>query len=1842
MFKKFVKAAVSVLAMGLTLSMLPPLAAAQQASSAYESQPPLLSVGGSSKVLIALSNDHQLYFKSYSDYDDLDFDGTVEITYTHAIDYVGYFDSYKCYQYTNSRFEPVSVSANKYCSGTWSGNFLNWVSMTRMDQIRKVLYGGFRRVDTNAETVLERSFLTNDAHSFAKFYDGADITQLTPYTQDQTSAGLTFCNTTFASSGESQNIDTNNNPPLLRVAKGNYALWASGERFQCRFQSEINNYQNGVFGKNGNPAGSGIAASSGSPAGTAKLADLNVRVSVCVSDMEEEGCKKYPTSDHKKPIGVLQKFGDEDDIQFGLLTGSYMKNKSGGVLRKNVSSFTDEVNVTTDGTFKAAPNAGGIVNTLNLFRLARYWFGNGQNSADGTYNPDSCLWSMTSFSDGTCTNWGNPFSEITLECYRYFAGATASSAYAANDSTLIPGLTTATWRDPIDGNTACSELSIIAFNASTSSYDTDTGFAGVSDLQTSSSARALTDIVGDLEGISGNDYFVGEVAGTDTNQLCTAKTVSGLGDVKGTCPDAPRLGGGYFAAGIAYHVSQTDIRPDLPGNQYVNTYAVSLAPSVPVMEVPVPGSDNKVTILPACRNEERTPHTNCAMVDFKVVALPEETSGRVTAKYYVNWEDSEQGGDFDQDMHGVIDVAVTSTNVTVTTSVIGVSTPDKMRFGYVISGTTDDGFHAHSGTEDERINGSPSSATYNLSGSAATLLKDPLYYVAKYGKFEDLNGNGIPDSVAEWDSKNVAGQAGADGLPDNYFPVTNPLQLEASLNAVFNAIGTNVVSSSAAAVVANTGSGSGAIYQSSYYPRYQTSATDYISWPGMLHALFRDENGYFREDTNQNDTLDDYTTDLRVEFFYDASLQKTKVTRFTSADGGQTFTEIDTVDFEQFKSIWNARDQLAELSNEQVRVQREYGSLASTGRFIITGVDADRDGTVQPDEVINFDATAFDPDASQLYRYLGLRSANKDSVTDIVNYIRGDDSIAEYRTRSIDFNNDGVKEVWRLGDLIHSVPVSVSSPSAEYDTLYNDDSYTQYRLKYRDRRQVIYVGGNDGMLHAFNAGFYDARDNSFKTRSPGGSETEHPLGAELWSYVPMAALPHLQWLTSPTYKHVYYVDGSARVYDVNIFNNDDDHPNGWGTILVVGLRFGGGDYDVDLAEDGESGDPLTVRSSYLIFDITNPEVEPRLLAELQAPPSDLMTVTLTTSGAGYTEAPAVTLNGDGSGARAVATLAAKGSLLSVNVDNGGKGYAVGDSLTVSGDGAGASVVVEAVGANGEITAVRIINTGSGYSTLSVSGERSGSEAAFVVTLSGGGGNNGNGNGGNNQGRVGSISISHGGRGYAVGDDITLAGDGTGATARVTSVDGNGAITGVELISVGSGYTMPPVATAVRSDINFNAEISATLGFALASVSIVDQGSGYTTASIDVAPPANGTAARASVAFESITWGFTTSKPVVVKRRVPNESGSYVEPEENDWYLVFASGPKGPEALSKAVSNDTGRLLVYDLKATEFIASMPFAANSFGGDLAAVDWDGDYQDDAVYFGSVQWVNGTESGALKRLNLSFDPISSSGLIDLVNTNNPVVETPRLQRDSLGNRWVYVGSGRYLVPEDNTTTQTQHYYGIIEPLEPTTISVDDMVDVTGIQVFTVDPTNFTTANAVRQCEAPCADGGSDVVINGVTVNDWQELRTEILKTGGWYRELTLSPPNTSAARQVGATNLVGTTLLYSEYAPSTDQCSPIGYSRINALHFQTGTASPYAAVGVDSRYTYNRGDLVLTDTGITKGLTLLGGDGQGESDDAQGSGVSVNDKSVLTDPNLQGEPAAYGRQSWREIKIDWNASF
>jgi len=165
--------------------------------------------------MLVMGKDHRLYDVAYNDATDLDGDGKLDIGYKPSLDYYGYFDSAKCYDYSANTFVPKYVASNKTCAShsdaRWSGDFLNYLTMSRMDIVRKVLYGGYRQTDTAAArstegtTVLERAPVYSDGHTWGKEYtsvavDGYNIADYTPYALPSNGKRHLFASTTFANS----------------------------------------------------------------------------------------------------------------------------------------------------------------------------------------------------------------------------------------------------------------------------------------------------------------------------------------------------------------------------------------------------------------------------------------------------------------------------------------------------------------------------------------------------------------------------------------------------------------------------------------------------------------------------------------------------------------------------------------------------------------------------------------------------------------------------------------------------------------------------------------------------------------------------------------------------------------------------------------------------------------------------------------------------------------------------------------------------------------------------------------------------------------------------------------------------------------------------------------------------------------------------------------------------------------------------------------------------------------------------------------------------------------------------------------------------------------------------------------------------------------------------------------------------------------------------------------------------------------------------------------------------------------------------------------------------------
>jgi len=209
---------------------------------------------------------------------------------------------------------------------------------------------------------------------------------------------------------------------------------------------------------------------------------------------------------------------------------------------------------------------------------------------------------------------------------------------------------------------------------------------------------------------------------------------------------------------------------------------------------------------------------------------------------------------------------------------------------------------------------------------------------------------------------------------------------------------------------------------------------------------------------------------------------------------------------------------------------------------------------------------------------------------------------------------------WKLGDVFHSSPVLVKPPADEFtcDTGYENqcaatihspgslpkqtaidssytglggkpaDAYEAYRLAQRDRQQLLLVGSNDGMIHAFDAG---VPDTSQPRNALGQLPYTRGTGTELWAFIPPDLLPRLKDLTQA---HQYMVDGSTMVRDVWV---DGSSPSGAGLAPPDNQKQIGEYHTLAVLTERSGG------TQYTALDVTNP-LSPQFLWSFPPPCSD--------------------------------------------------------------------------------------------------------------------------------------------------------------------------------------------------------------------------------------------------------------------------------------------------------------------------------------------------------------------------------------------------------------------------------------------------------------------------------------------------------------------------------------------------------------------------------------------------------------------------------------------------------------
>jgi type IV pilus assembly protein PilY1 len=511
--------------------------------------------------------------------------------YFAATDYLGYFDPKKCYDYSSNRFNPVGAAAADHScttsSGRWSGNFLNWTSMTAIDMFIWNMTGGNRIEDTTSRTVIRRARKQDNDSWFPRKVISSTInvapSTVTPY-------------------GDGSPVFIHN------------TAW--GFNIGSTFAGAING------------SGAGFVAS------------FQADVRVCrVSAGLEDNCVSYGS--YSKPEGLIQK--NATSKRFGVIsyTLDNSATRNGGVLRSNMKyigpTLPDGSNNTgkeygSDGILISNPDGAsgglnsGVINYINEFSESGYKSHDpiGELFYEGiryfkhlspTPEYSSGLAGDLSQHGGfqIVNTWNDP---IQYRCQKNFT-------VAINDANP--------WLDKKLPGTFFTAATMAGASGTVNLSDSD--FGEPSNPDTSINVRQLTNTVGGLEGLNGatwsnsGTWTSGSVSGTNDSvgggvgtfdNSCTNKAVANLGEVMGTCP-YPAKQNSYYIAGLAYYANTTDLRADLANDRGIQNVQSFIIDTQEFNSNPLDGPKNMLwlagkyggfTDQPNAATGDKIPQTN--------------------------------------------------------------------------------------------------------------------------------------------------------------------------------------------------------------------------------------------------------------------------------------------------------------------------------------------------------------------------------------------------------------------------------------------------------------------------------------------------------------------------------------------------------------------------------------------------------------------------------------------------------------------------------------------------------------------------------------------------------------------------------------------------------------------------------------------------------------------------------------------------------------------------------------------------------------------------------------------------------------------------------------------------------------------------------------------------------------------------------------------------------------------------------------------------------------------------------------------------------------------------------
>ena len=336
------------------------------------------------------------------------------------------------------------------------------------------------------------------------------------------------------------------------------------------------------------------------------------------------------------------------------------------------------------------------------------------------------------------------------------------------------------------------------------------------------------------------------------------------------------------------------------------------------------------------------------------------------------------------------------------------------------------------------------------------------------------------------------------------------------------------------------------------WPTLVTSAEDGTKVDDMVHAAINGRGDFFsaREPDDFSERLSSMLRDIDG---------RTRNNAAAAAANSTSLTSGSIV----YRASFDSKEWYGRLIAKPISTNGTYGKEIWEATF----------PSASERDIFTYDAVGA---VGKPFIWANLTAAQKLAIS-------GTDSeaIGESRfnwVRGVDFDKANTAADLRartslLGDIVNSSPVYAGRENMGFNrlsTTLGGPSYTEYyNNRKKNRREVIYVGANDGMLHAFDA-------TVGTTESP-DTKTD---GEEVFAYIPSSMLSGFKKLSSLSYgknntnPHRYMVDGQIFVSDAYVGGR-------WRNLLVGALGAGGrGIYVLDVT------DPDNFSASNVLFELT--------------------------------------------------------------------------------------------------------------------------------------------------------------------------------------------------------------------------------------------------------------------------------------------------------------------------------------------------------------------------------------------------------------------------------------------------------------------------------------------------------------------------------------------------------------------------------------------------------------------------------------------------------------------------------